>query len=610
MARNWPSFAVNVVGHERQRGHIQYLFRVRHSRGCEWTVARRYRELQALHQQLGAVFSDAALPAFPRASSVVGAILSGGMQRQIIADREKDFQTYFDRLCENRDIMTTHCVQVALAVVVPEPVSQLRVRGWLPASEGRWLTALLETRPEGQEAGSCGVVETCEVTARVICCAAKSLRRPSDLVSSFSTPVVGRVGQLRVEALEPGTHVEFEVSVLNMVGRSPPVAIRVIVPAQVSDLRSGYSTAKSMAAVPVLSDPLSNSCPLGVKLGSSSSTSSPLSAAHAPSSASTQRRKKPSSRPSSTGRLTRSSQSAQTYTALERELSRRRGLIERGWAEKCSEAVRVDAELQEKLVDFRSQREAHAHDVESDGSPTRSQVFSDESSAETDVLASADQVDTEWAAIERREREQRTSAEQLEAQVEEHRSAREALEREREELRREREELQQLRVASAAESAVAVGAAVARADLDARFEDLRGEHALLEESRVDSVYAQAELDHRAEELSRAEEALQLERQDLRNKRASLAVVQAHVVAMLDKAIPGSPSRLDKDIGDQIDGAMSPPAEPDGIYSMDWQSLPFPTRSPDGSPSKSPSRSPNGSPSKSPTRSLDGSPSKS
>lgn len=230
------SFDVTCVGHTEKRSHVEYVFKVRHSCGSEWRVARRYQELHEVHERLSAVFGAAGLPAFPpRTAASAGGVVKGllgvqiGSEPNIVALREWAFQVYFDALCRWEDVVRTACFQAALGVALPEPVSHLRVRGWLPPDAGGWgAVALLEIRPETPvPESSAGVVEAYHISARLV------FPEPlcdSPFIDLREPASSGAATTVRIVDLVPSTQVELEVRAVNAVGRSSPVSIRLQVP--------------------------------------------------------------------------------------------------------------------------------------------------------------------------------------------------------------------------------------------------------------------------------------------------------------------------------------------------------------------------------------------
>lgn len=227
------------MGHHELCAHVEYIFKVRHSSGSEWIFARRYQELFEIHGRLSAVFGTADLPAFPpRNAATAGEVVKGlfagvpaGCEPSVVAERERAFQVYFDALCGREDIVGTALFQAALAVKPPEPVSHLRVRGWLPPEAGdAGVVALVDIRPESPapENGA-GVVEAYHILAYWV----QDERESSGAqpILDFREPANGAVATtVRVGDLVPGTQVELEVCAVNSVGRSTPVHIRLQVP--------------------------------------------------------------------------------------------------------------------------------------------------------------------------------------------------------------------------------------------------------------------------------------------------------------------------------------------------------------------------------------------
>lgn len=585
---------------------------------------------------------------------------SDGRNPSTIASRERAFQKYFDTLCDNRDVTRTQCLQAALAVAVPEPISHLRVRGWLRAPGGQGLSALLDMRPEGQVPGSGAVAEAYHVVA--------SLVFRDDLVgeheelcpvADFRVPAVGTATQARVECLKPGAQVELQVSASNAVGQSTPVSIRVVVPATpgspASMAASGdlWEHGEGEATV----HPSSN-----CGQGASSSSRQPLSngeAAVHPSGNCGQRASSSSRQPSFNGEA---SLAAREATLESEELARRKQELEREWAERRRETERADAELRERMAAFRMQREElerqrEAFDMQrmqtglsciaSEGICSPAQEISplptprDCCAMGEEFEAERAKQEAERAELDRRSSELRAWEAEREVAVERsaaaQRAEREALEREREELQRQAAQLRAAEAAAEAACAARGGELeelqaqlarrreeaqgnltasveaqeraarvedllVAQAELDARKAELCREQALHEEARRNQAdelrEAEAELLRRAERLARMEETLNWERQDLSRSRASLAVVQAHVVSLLDRAMPNvhgaATHRLDADLDEDPgilagetaangtpSGEREAEATPvDGVWTMDWAAACFPDHSPE------------------------------
>lgn len=596
-SRDSPSFAV-CVEYSGQSSDVGYLLHVRHSGGCEWKVSRRYQELLELHGRLGAVFGQIDLPAFPQRASpgLVGALLG----QKASAGEGEALQAYFDRICDNIDIFRTQCLQIALAMAVPEPVSQFRVRGWQPSPLGQGLTALLDVRPEAQMLDSSAVTEAYIVRSSVVFSDASG---PEVLgpVANLRVPAVGSATQVQVESLKPGAQVQFEVCAVNAVGQSSPVAIRAMVPA-----RSSIERADAQEAIsPEVSRPSS-----------------------------------PSNGVCSEVAQQQSALSAQALSEFEAELSRRRRELEHEWASTQKQRGRADSELQEQFAELRAQRE-QLFNSEAEAEKALSRLSSPadgrsplQSPRQPGSPGSSntmeEDVEFDWIELQQRERELRASTEQQEAKGKEQRTEMAALKEENEELRRQRAEL---RTASeAAEVACAAQsvqfsehqAQLARhcqevkgtaqsadevADISARLNDLlasqtemdawkaefeheRALHEAIRTREAEKIrQAEAEVACTSEWLARTEQHLHMERQELTRSRANLAVVQAHVLSMLNKAMPESSQiathRLDEDVdgleeGDEDAAVTAKPtagflrdSSVDGIWSMDWASASFP-----------------------------------
>jgi len=116
---------------------------------------------------------------------------------------------------------------------------------------------------------------------------------------------------------------------------------------------------------------------------------------------------------------------------------------------------------------------------------------------------------------------------------------------------------------------------------------MQEEHKLQQQADA-LLHAEAELKQRAERLAKTEKALLLERQELVRGRANLAVVQAHVVSMLDKN-SSDPGVCEHRMDDEEEDGGGPDAEEvvsgqaregpkgsdgksvDRVWSMDWTS---------------------------------------
>eukprot|EP00930_Biecheleria_cincta_P086670 TRINITY_DN75936_c0_g1_i1.p2 TRINITY_DN75936_c0_g1~~TRINITY_DN75936_c0_g1_i1.p2 ORF type:complete len:208 (+),score=46.81 TRINITY_DN75936_c0_g1_i1:1032-1655(+) len=145
-----------------------------------------------------------------------------------------------------------------------------------------------------------------------------------------------------------------------------------------------------------------------------------------------------------------------------------------------------------------------------------------------------------------------------------------------------------------------------QADMERRKEELSELRAQEQEeilSKAETLLAaEAELKRRADALARTERAVRLEHEQVARGRASLAVVQAHVVSMLDKAgsggatadsaeVPMREHRLDdpeesptkfgdesEDDGERTFATPGRASNSDAVWNMDWTSG-FPDRSP-------------------------------
>lgn len=520
-----------------------------------------------MHERLAAVFGTNGLPEFPpRHHSIVGAIFGASGNAETIAERERAFQRYFDKVCESGDMLRTQVLQMALAVTEPEPVSSLRVTGWVSSShDDQALSALIDIQPSGQEAESSAVVDAYHVLAILVqdTAAGASDEEPPVVVADFRLPSAGTLTQARVETLRPGAQVEFRVCALNAVSTSSPVAIRVAAPARATSCKS---------------------------------TSKPASA--------------------------------------DEDLIRRKDEFEREMAARRLETERADAELRRKEVELQEQQEQfeqmRSRSPSIGRSPVRSRSSSDDACRDNAADLENERIELELRARELALQEEEHVA-KMQRSAEQQRAEREALELEREELHEHQAKLRHAEQAAAAISAARASeleeqeATLARKreaaerdtggpnsdafqalqqELEERKAEIERERAEHEELRRDQaaelLQAEAELLARAENLARTEEALLMEREEITRSRASLKVVQAHVVSMLNKAMPdvdGTESmshRLDDDLDaeDEVECTPSAPPAPsdlnrdsslEQVWNIDWASHSFPQRTPDATP---------------------------
>eukprot|EP00927_Polykrikos_kofoidii_P066409 TRINITY_DN62009_c0_g1_i1.p1 TRINITY_DN62009_c0_g1~~TRINITY_DN62009_c0_g1_i1.p1 ORF type:complete len:712 (-),score=171.66 TRINITY_DN62009_c0_g1_i1:435-2570(-) len=211
----------------------EYRFCASHRSGCTWAIQRSFQDLSDLDKALCLVFGVASMPSFPPRLSgggVVAAIFgSAGTRPEVVAERERLLQTYFDGLCARDDVTRTACFQVALGVKVPEPVAQLRVINWLPpTSDGEGVSAFIAIRPESPGDGTAAVVDVYQLTAKLVFEDAVSGGEELAPVAELLVPSSSNL--IRVPDLAFGHQVEFEVVAKNSVGRSSPVAIRSMTP--------------------------------------------------------------------------------------------------------------------------------------------------------------------------------------------------------------------------------------------------------------------------------------------------------------------------------------------------------------------------------------------
>jgi len=564
--RMMPRFAVNCTGHETHSSRTEYVFRVRHSGGCEWTVQRRYLDLLDLHERLSAVFGAGELPPFPpRTSTTVVGVLFGqkaSCRPEIVAERELAFQKYFDALCIRADVVGTACFQHALGVVPPEPVSHLRVRGWLPPSVvGHGLTALLDIRPAEQAEDIRAVSESYTIKASCVQDPAgddEELR----LVASMRQPASGLASMACVEGLAPGAQVEFEVCATNAAGQSFPVSIRSVAPT-VGGSESGrldvpqrvlsHTSASSVLEPPQCSDP---------------DASSPDSGG---------------------GKASNSREDAASVVDAEVRLQLERQELERWWADRQSEAERADKEREKLMAEFCSQRQQFEQEREKLLSAAASPAASPRGST-VDVPPSLaeDDKDQQDKGVLPCDDDFKKQQEELDRQWASLRLAQEEHKREEERAAEEREGWLLAARLQQADMEQQLGAS-SNQDASELLEMKRAQEELSAANVAKEAglkQSQDALQREADDLARKEELLSHERLELNRSRAHLAVVQAHVVSMLDRAQTGGQlvsHRMDESFAPEQSFVMTDVGQPSqeaavdadpgnsdaGVWNMDW-----------------------------------------
>jgi hypothetical protein len=193
-----------------------------------------------------------------------------------------------------------------------------------------------------------------------------------------------------------------------------------------------------------------------------------------------------------------------------------------------------------------SVQDASAEASSSEGSSSSSSAFHDSKTTpiqEQESVLEQRRLELEQWWSKKQEEAEREEAER-QREMEEFRAQREALQREREELVMERQ-----RSSSPHLSSPACCSPVASPRE-------------LKEGEADALQKQQEELHRkASHLARAEEALCTEKLELQRSRASLAIMQAHVVNMLDQAEANGSPRLHRlDIVDDAETGANSQAE--------------------------------------------------
>lgn len=557
----------------------------------------------------------------------MGALLGMGSNSEVAYERVEAFQSYFDVLCEQADVVRTHIFQAALAVCLPEPVAHLRVRGWLSNSKGE--RALLDIRAEGQEMENSAIVESYFIVTRVVQTdAANSCSESRADIQIPAATVSAGCTTASVDGLPAGAQVEFEVYAENALGRSAPVSIRLMVP-QLGQNRSptadGYSNTQDSEAE-------LEQRRLELEQWWS--------------------RKRDEAEREDAERQRQISEVREQREALEREKEElvmerlRSGASSPAYCSpsnrspqiqspsnsprgsKGSDDVRVEvAMLTQAAADAVGQAASEAARAQWDDLRVRQEELTrqteelqrqrEENRREADRAAAEVQAERE-AAMKRSEEEQRHAREELQRERQEleavvaaqresvaareadYLTRAEALEEQQETLNRQRAEVESNRAAEEEERRKQLDELKRQQEsLEEKKVQAERQHSEEEEQRKSKAEElerqQEELHRKANHLSKTEEALGRERMELRRSRASLAVAQAHVVSMLDKAQGGETKlhslsddnttgeaeqlelvtsgcdEIDEEEEEETDGVPNSADADEQVWDMDWTS---------------------------------------
>lgn len=209
-----PRLDVLCTGLDNVQGFYEYVFLVSHPCGCSWKVKRRYSDLLKLHEQLSAMVET--LPAFPPKWNSFGQHLTSSSQ-DVATQRVVALQRYLRLLARDRATARLPAVLATLGVEAPETVRSVRVLCW--NHEDDETSVEMDVQPSSQGENSSRPVESYEVDARNPF--GDELRKT---VANIDQPVC-------VSGLIAGEEVEISVRARNAVGTSPPIAIRLMVPA-------------------------------------------------------------------------------------------------------------------------------------------------------------------------------------------------------------------------------------------------------------------------------------------------------------------------------------------------------------------------------------------
>lgn len=217
-----PPLSVSCTGYEMVDSHVEYVFHVTHASGCAWKVQRRFSELLAANQGLSQSFEG--LPAFPPRGIPGKGFFLG---QQLILQRVKGLQQYFQEVMARDDLSCTSAVQILLGVKRPGTVEGVRVQRWkeLPKTqEGGTTWVELEVALPSLAPELSGPAERIEVVAQSDGVEITNGTSVTRAVSSSA------VIPIHLEGLPCGEDVALEVRAANCVGASDAVVVRVRVP--------------------------------------------------------------------------------------------------------------------------------------------------------------------------------------------------------------------------------------------------------------------------------------------------------------------------------------------------------------------------------------------
>jgi len=222
--------SVLCTGLEFIDGHYEYIFRVFHPGGCSWRVQKRYSDLFALDEQMSQGLEG--MPPFPPKHTLGDRLLSS--EKEVATRRVVQLQRYLALLTARHDAAHLPELLTALGEAPPEPVASVTIVRWEQwGAEKAAVELQVSSVPQGDD--DCRPVERHEATVRAARRAAPSPRgraEPGGGIEVDGATFGAPAGEpLRVVGLRQGTQAELSIRAWNAVGASPPVLVRLAVPA-------------------------------------------------------------------------------------------------------------------------------------------------------------------------------------------------------------------------------------------------------------------------------------------------------------------------------------------------------------------------------------------
>jgi len=219
--------SVFCTGFEDVSGHVEYVFQVLHSSGCNWKTQRRYSDLLLAHQALDCQFDG--LPDFPPKSLPgIGALLG----QEFSAQRASALQRYYEAVLARQSVCYARDLQRALGVQRPSAVSSVRVSRWLLASPEEEGVEGIEKSSNAGPPGTAMVEFDVKIGHSVACAPVDELVAVVKIYAGRTTTVRILYPQsaLSISGLPCGELIDVEVHACNGIGESDPFLMCLQVP--------------------------------------------------------------------------------------------------------------------------------------------------------------------------------------------------------------------------------------------------------------------------------------------------------------------------------------------------------------------------------------------